>query len=375
VIPARNAEPFIAAAIQSVLDQSLPASRIIVVNDRSTDDTAGAAGAFGDRVRIVDGHGVTAGAARNLGVCHSDGELVAFLDADDVCHLGRLAAQAHALRERPDAGLVFCDGEYADAAGRPSGAVFSCPEFDRDAFLGQLFERNRILSASVSMVRRSAFDAVGGFDERLTHAEDYDLWIRLAASFPIEYVARTLVTYRVHASNLSNDREALRGCEVEILGKHAIQDIRAALRHAHDSPARADLALSRVLFRMERYAEGEVLLDGIDPGVSHRALRHFMVGNFAVKRDERASAAAAFSRCLQDDAAFAPAHNNLGVLAALERRYEESRAHFLEAVGLRPDYSDPRHNIEGLTQGCLSELRYTFAPLRSVLRPGERAAR
>ena len=369
VIPARNAEPFIAAAIQSVLNQSLPASRIIIVDDRSTDGTAAAAAAFGDRVRIIEGQGAGAGAARNLGIRHSDRELVGFLDADDVCHPDRLKAQVAALGEHEEAGMVFCDAEYADADGRPTGAVFSCPDFDRQRFLGQLFERNRILSASVTMVRRAAFDAVGGFDERLSHAEDYDLWLRLSGVGAIEHVAQSLLSYRVHAGNLSNDRETLRRCEVEILNKHAIQDIRSALLRAHGSTSMADLALSRVLFRMDRYTEGEALLQGVDPGAPQRALRHFMLGNFAVKRGDLDAADREYSRCLQCDATFAPSHNNLGVIAAIEGRRQQSDEHFVKAIDLRPDYSDPRHNIEGLQPRRLAPLQYTFAPLRPVLRP------
>ena len=140
-----------------------------------------------------------------------------------------------------------------------------------------------------------------------------------------------IVSYRVHASNLSNDREALRRCEVEILGKHAIHDIRSALLHTYHSPSRADLELSRVLFRMERYVEGEALLRGIEPDMPHRALRHFMLGNFAVKRGDLDTAAQEFLRCLQCDARFAPSHNNLGVIAALEGRHQESHAHFIKA--------------------------------------------
>src|SRR5262249_2803412 len=152
-----------------------------------------------------------------------------------------------------------------------------------------------------AMVRRSAFDAVGGFDERLQHAEDYDLWLRLARAGPIEHVARTLVAYRLHAGNLSHDREALRRAEVEILNNHAIDDIREALLVSCAGAARADVALSRVLFRMERYEEGEAVLRDARAAEADRALRCFLLGNFALKRGDLAAAAVAFTQCLQQD--------------------------------------------------------------------------
>jgi glycosyltransferase involved in cell wall biosynthesis len=369
VIPARNAERYIAAAIASVLNQSHAASRIVIVDDASSDRTADKAAAFGDRVRIVTGEGKGPGAARNLGVRHSDSELVAFLDADDVCRPDRLTRQMHALVANPDAAMVFCDADYTDASGQPTGALFTCPEYRREAFLGQLFERNRILTTSVVMVRRPAFDAVGGFDEHLSHAEDYDLWLRLAGSGVIEHVPQSLVAYRLHASNLSGNREAHRRHEVEILNTHAVRDIRAALLDTYGSLARADVALSCVLFRMERYIEGEILLRRVRPEESDRALRHFLLGNFAVKRHDVERAVAEYGRCLACEPTFAPAHNNLGVIAAERGRSEQSREHFITAADLRPEYADPRRNLDALQEGRGSDVRYTLAPLRAVLRP------
>jgi glycosyltransferase involved in cell wall biosynthesis len=374
VMPAHDAAPYIAAAIQSVLDQSLAPSQIVVVDDNSTDGTAAAAAAFGDRVRIVNGDGQGPGAARNLGVRHSNSDLIAFLDADDVCHPDRLRLQVDALTNNPGAAMVFCDADYTDASGRPTGSLFTCPEYRREAFLGQLFERNRVLTASVAMVRRSAFDAAGGFDEHLSHAEDYDLWLRLAGAGAIEYINQSLVLYRLHASNLSGNREALRTCESEILRKHAVSDIRAALLATHGTPDRTDVALSRVLFRMEHYIEGETLLRRVRPRESDRALRHFLLGNFAVKRDDVEGAVAEYDRCLASDPAFAPSHNNLGVIAAAQGRRQQARERFLEAAALRPGYSDPHQNLEALQKGHGSDLRYTFAPLRAVLRPDSDAA-
>lgn len=369
VIPARNAGRYIGAAIHSLIDQSHAASRIIIVNDQSTDHTVEAAASFGRRVQVVDGAGRGSGAARNLGVGHSDSDLIAFLDADDVCHPDRLRLQVDALDSHPDAPMVFCDAEYTDASGSPTGSLFTCPEYRREAFLAQLFERNLVLTTSVAMVRRSSFDAVGGFDEHLSPSEEYDLWLRLAEVGRIEHITQSLVSYRLHDRNVSSNREALRLCERDTLNKHAVQDIRSALRATYGNPTQTDLALSRVLFRMERYHEGEILLRSVDPGASDRALRHFVLGNFAVKRGHLEAAAAEYNLCLGCDPAFAPSHNNLGVIAAAQAQRQQSLEHFIKAADLRPGYSDPKRNLEVLQTRGGSDLRYTLVPLRAVLRP------
>jgi hypothetical protein len=374
VIPARNAEPYIAAAIQSLVSQSHRVSRIIVVDDHSTDRTVEAASVFCGRVQIVEGAGRGSGSARNLGVRHSDSDLIAFLDADDTCHPDRLRLQIDALGRHPEASMVFCDAEYTDPVGRLAGPAFTCPEFRREAFLGQLFERNRILTTSVALVRRSSFDAVGGFDENLSPAEEYDLWLRLAGAGQVEHVAQALVWYRLHDGNVSGNLEALRACERDTLEKHGIPAIRSALQAAYANPAQADTALSGVLFRMERYDEGEVLLRGVVPRAADRALRHFVLGNFAVRRGELALATVEYGLSLACDPTFAPSHNNLGVIAEADGRRRRSVQHLIRAAELRPGYSDPRRNLELLRERRGSALRYTLVPLRTVLRPERREA-
>ena len=199
--------------------------------------------------------------------------------------------------------------------------------------------------------------------------------LRLVAAYgrsgEIEHSLDRLCRTALHAGNLSGNRDALRACEAAILNKHAVPAIRAALVDTYADDARADLALSRVLFRMERYDEGEAVLRDVRPIDSTRALYHFMLGNFAVKRrDADADAAAVqYSLSLLGDPAFAPAHNNLGVIAATQGRRRQSLEHFLKAARLRGGYADAKRNLEALQEGRVADLRYTMAPLRAVLRP------
>jgi glycosyltransferase involved in cell wall biosynthesis len=106
VIPARNAGVYLAEAIDSVLDQGQPVGEIVVVDDGSTDDTAAIAGAYGPPVRVLHGPAGGPGAARNRGVEASTGELVAFLDADDLWPVGSLAARLAVLGD-PEIEAVF----------------------------------------------------------------------------------------------------------------------------------------------------------------------------------------------------------------------------------------------------------------------------
>ncbi|NLT68746.1 MAG: glycosyltransferase [Acidobacteria bacterium] len=369
VIPAHNAEKYIADAISSVFAQDFAVDQIIVVDDASTDGTAASAAATGSRLRILKTGAGRAGVARNLGVRHSRSELIAFLDADDICLPGRLRLQAEMLAASPEAAMVFCDAEYADSAGWPTGAVFTCPDFRREIFSGQLFERNRILTTSVAMVRRTAFEAAGGFDETLVQCEDYDLWIRLARSGSVEHIPRPLVRYRLHSSNISSDRKGSRFWEKAILNKYELNEIRSALLAVHRDSQKADLRLSCVMFRMGRYDEGERLLLRVTPSEGEEWLRYFGLANYAFSRGDELAAEKNYVLALECNPECAECINNLGVIAAGQGGLDQAMRHFLKAAALRPGYSDARRNAEALKRKSISELCLTLVPLRPVLRP------
>lgn len=163
IIPAYNAEKYLAEAIESALHQTRPAKEIVVVDDGSSDRTREVVQSFGEKVRIIQheaNQGV--GAARNTGVAASDGDYVAFLDADDKWLPEHLENLAGLLDMWPETGLAFCQIEFV---GRKSGMW---PERidgflePRAAFFDML--RNIVCVPSAMMVRRRIHEHIGGFD-------------------------------------------------------------------------------------------------------------------------------------------------------------------------------------------------------------------
>jgi tetratricopeptide (TPR) repeat protein len=308
--------------------------------------------------------------ARNLGIRQARGEVVAFLDADDLCHPKRLELQSAVLAQHGDAGMVFCDVEYIDAEGKASGSCVTFPEYRRDAFAGQLFERNRIATTSAVMVRREVLLASGGFDEELRYNEEYDLWLRIALSTPVLHIPEPLVLYRLHDSNISRNREGQRINEGLALAKHPLSVIRASLAPLYPQESRRETALSRVLFRMGRMEECRELLDRIVPAEEDLALYHFVLGNTHLVQGNWGTAASHYEISLRAEPSFLPALNNLGIAAARENRSQEAERLFSSAISLHPVYSDPRFNLQLLREeGDKTLLRPTFAPLRAVLKP------
>ncbi len=167
IIPAYNAAGHIEATLESVLCQTVPASEVLVVDDGSKDHTADLAERFPLPVRVLRKSNGGPASARNLGARESHGEWLAFLDADDAWLPEKLERQLP-LCSDPKVGLIH---STPPAWGTPERLTFS-----------DLWERNRIVNSTV-LVRRQAFEAVGGLDEdrELIGVEDYNLWLRIAA--------------------------------------------------------------------------------------------------------------------------------------------------------------------------------------------------
>ena len=193
VMPAYHAAAFVAEAVRSLLGQTAPPVEVIVVDDGSTDDTAAVAEQAGARV-IRQANGGPA-AARNTGIRAATTEWVALLDADDIARPTRLARQAERLAD-PAVAVVF-------AAHQVGGTVPRTPPARID--FDVLWARNWIPTSTV-LLRRSAWDAMGGFDEArdLIGVEDYNLWLRLAhAGWGFARVDEVLVDYRPTPASLT----------------------------------------------------------------------------------------------------------------------------------------------------------------------------
>ncbi|MGE3175387.1 MAG: glycosyltransferase family 2 protein [Planctomycetota bacterium] len=210
VIPAWNAAAFLAIALQSLQQQTLRPTEVVVVDDGSTDGTAAIAEQHGAMVLRQDRQGPAA--ARNRGVAATRSPLIAFLDADDwfaPAKLGRQVArmvELGAMAVCTDAWIV--EGDRVERSKNERRAVPGVLTLEK------LLQGNPVI-CSTMLVRRSALEQAGAFDEapELVATEDYDLWLRLARREPIAYMAEPLAFYRVHGGSLSANSRFLVGVD------------------------------------------------------------------------------------------------------------------------------------------------------------------
>lgn len=216
VIPLYNAERYIEEAVRSVLSQTAPPQRLIVVDDGSTDGSASVVNRLADefngptRIEMLSTTNGGLSSARNKGLARCASDLVAFLDADDVWMPTKLEEQSHLFAASPVKDLVLVHSDYhlIDELGKPYAGepvIHPTPDFRGDVF-ARLLKVNLVSgSGSAVLVRRSAIERAGGFDERLRAAEDWDMWLRLSREGGFDHVAKDLVAIRRHARGMQTD--------------------------------------------------------------------------------------------------------------------------------------------------------------------------
>lgn len=197
IMPAHNAAPFIGDAIRSVLAQTHRDLELLIIDDASTDGTGEVARAVADpRIRFQRSETpLNAAGARNLALENARGDVIAFLDADDIAEPRRIERQFAALRNADIAASLVTS---IDARGRALGPGFVRKRAADEIAPTLLFE-NCIALSSVT-ARRSALE---NFRPELAPAEDYDLWVRSAPKVKFVIIPRRLTRYRTNVGGVS----------------------------------------------------------------------------------------------------------------------------------------------------------------------------
>jgi glycosyltransferase involved in cell wall biosynthesis len=204
MIPTYHRARYLEAALRSVLaqDPGPEAMQIEVVDDHSTaDDPEDVVTRLGGGRIDFHRQPENVGVVGNLNTClqRSRGEFVHLLHGDDFVLEGFYRTLDDRLREHPEAGAAYCRHVYVDEHGSrldvaPRELSSSGILVDGARFLAA---EQRIMTPCM-VVRRSAYEELGGFDDRLACAEDWEMWVRVAARFPVYYEERPLACYRLH---------------------------------------------------------------------------------------------------------------------------------------------------------------------------------
>lgn len=220
IVPIFNRQELVGPALDSILEQTYRPLEIIAVDDGSTDDTQEIleryANRYQDHLTVLRQPNSGPAVARNRALRHARGEFIAFLDSDDVWLPSKLELQLPRLT--PEVGLVYSALQEVDADGRVLATVHCDQEMRGDVYR-HLLVRNRMTGGTV-VVKRSALETVGVFDESLRAAENWDLWIRISKDFAVDFVDQPLLQYQKHDDRLSLDRPRMQAAAEAVLAKH-----------------------------------------------------------------------------------------------------------------------------------------------------------
>lgn len=255
VVPAYGVADLVGEALHSLQAQGFTDWEAIVVDDGAPDNVEGALRPFaGDpRIRLLktDNRGVAI--ARNRAISHARAPLIALLDGDDLYEPDYLGIMVPAIEADAGLGFVSCDAFYFGDDPR-AGRAFS--EFSSQLTpitLARVLRREfNVFTACI--LRKAAFDAVGGYDGTLRAAEDFDLWLRLLeAGWRGDYVPRPLARYRRRAGSLSRQTAMLMTAVVRVY--------RNASARLGDSPeGKMAEAMRERIEREAAWDEGDALI-------------------------------------------------------------------------------------------------------------------
>ncbi|MCA1959543.1 MAG: glycosyltransferase [Desulfomonile sp.] len=248
IIPTYNRVELLKQTVDSVRRQTFPDFELIVVNDGSSDGTSEWLDTQPD-IRRLDRENSGIAASRNAGAAIAAGRWFAFLDHDDLWAPDKLEVQAKFAKENPEVALIA-------ARHVRIGRNKETPRRNRwikgDLFV-KAFSESFIHTSSV-MIRRDVFHEIGGFPTRYRFADEFDVWLRIAARHPIAYVDDPLVFIRFYEANTSHNRIGVRTDTYDILMSNYDADRipgHVFLRTMSDH----DISFGRAYVRAGRYAE------------------------------------------------------------------------------------------------------------------------
>lgn len=372
VIPVHNGQEFIKETFDSLVDQRMPLHEIIVINDGSTDETRTIVQEYvaSGKVTLLDNErklGVSF--SRNRGIAEAGGDWILLMDSDDVANRNLTIQHVRSWSEKQSDGewvLSFSSYQQINKEGQPLGGVSSFKQVKPYEILGYEFVRNHVC-VSGTMISKSRLMEAGMFDERLTHSEDWDLWLRLAAIGGFIYIDEPLFYVRRHNNNASKTVESMLEGERKVLLKYTAKQIEKAIFQRELPNERNVIDLVSVLYRVGHWDKGRAALKTLIQQKNGSASAYLFLGLYHIAKAEYESALQILMQAYRLDPDRAEVLNNIGALYILNGELSTARFYIKKAMTLLPGYLDATHNLSAIEKRNFSSVKFTWRELRSVL--------
>jgi glycosyltransferase involved in cell wall biosynthesis len=258
IMNCRNAAAYLDEALRSAFQQTLADYEIIFWDNRSTDGSREIAARYAGDVRLRIFHGdrdLPLGAARNEAVARSRGRYLAFLDCDDVWLPPFLERQTALLESNGDCGFVYADAYRVDDRGGILGRFSDDARFLRGRRFRELLAESFVSAFSTVVIRADVLREVGGFRPQFNICEEYDLFLRVAERYAMDYCPEPLVKFRWHGTNTSRNQFGRATEALDILNGWLVD--RPALWRLYGPMVRRRLVLLHGILAVENARRGE----------------------------------------------------------------------------------------------------------------------
>lgn len=204
IMNCHNSGKYLPQAIDSVYQQTFKDYEIIFWDNQSTDNSGEIALSYGKPLRYFRGETfLPLGAARNAAIEKAQGKYLAFLDCDDIWLPGKLEGQVGLLESNKELGLVYSDCYIINGNGNArENTYFYGLNPVRGRVFNELFRFNIIPLLTV-VIRKDILDKTGVFNPKYEIAEEYDLWLRIAERYPVDFIEQPLAKYRLYSDSVS----------------------------------------------------------------------------------------------------------------------------------------------------------------------------
>lgn len=379
VIPAYNAAKFLKETVDSILNQTVLPSEIIIVDDQSSDETYFLALKIAESATIpirvqcqTQNNG--ASAARNKGIEVIKSDWVLFMDADDIAEPELIEQECRRvceLQEEWETPLVLVHSAYRQVThDGTSLGIHKWKQVQPEEILGYEIVRNQIITTSGVLVNKAAFNAAGGFDTNLNYSEDWDLWLRLAHIGGFGYVDKPLVGVRRHAGNISGTLANMLSGEKVVLQRYDISFIEQAINKRELPWEVNQVSFIELLFRLGKWEEGYLFVSTLIDQYPTLACGQFLDSLYHLYHQSWDKAKKSLLSAIQYNPQHGAALNNLGAILAIQGECSQAKEYFTRAIKLLPTYIDANNNLSILGKyGVIpvNEAKFTWRELRPVL--------
>jgi glycosyltransferase involved in cell wall biosynthesis len=380
IIPTYNSENFIRYTLDSIINQKLKPSEIIVVDDCSSDDTYNIilkyAELYKNLIKVYrNASNMGISYSRNFGTRCSSKNYIIFMDHDDIAETDLIFKEYNQLinlKEKSVGKFILVYSSYIqiDEKGQIISDIIKGKQVEPDEVLGYEFVRNFIITVSGVLLKKDLFLSIGGFDEKLKYSQDWDLWLKLAQKGGFIYIDKPLINVRRYLGNTSSSITNFLKDEIKILMQYDLSFIKKSVYKRKLSWQINKIDYVSILIRLSKLDEAIEILNDIQKKDPSFASSYFFKGIILIKKNELHKAIGEFEQTILINSSHGAALNNLAALLILIGENERASKILKQALNLYSNYLDAIHNMRLLFSNNkikIEDVKITWRELREVL--------